>query len=328
MRCLTAVATLGMLLAGCFGSGSDGGDAAGPDLPSGSPTPSTAPGSGNGTSTIALAPKWQVGQSWTWRMDGSALQEPVEGTTVVVKADDATYDVGAADVASGAALYPFHVVAFGAVDAACLCWQAHGHPVELLRFPLADGMRYTTDFWSAPGAEVVLNASEVAGPDGPEPGFRAVASYSQGGTFLEADYSPARGQFVRVATYFGGQEPFAEAVLVSSSTGSEGLAFRGTELARFTASNADPASLAPHPVTVPDGAEVVLLVCFLPGAPGVYAAELSTVGSPLACAGASAERTTHAGTYTTATPGPGSVTATPGGQGGINVEVFAIDTTV
>lgn len=329
MRWLTVLATLCVLSAGCFGGG-DGGEPTGPDGPSGTPTPSTGPGGGgNGSSNPAvLAPKWQVGQSWTWRMDGSALSEPVEGTTMVVAADGATYDVGAADVAGGAALYPFHVVAFGAVDTACLCWQAHGSPVELLRFPLADGMRFTTDFWAAPGAEVVLNATEVAGPDGPEPGFRAVASYAQGGTFLQADYSPARGQFVRVATYFGGEEPFAEAVLVSSSMGSAGIAFRGTELARFTASSADPASLAPHPVTVQDGAEVVLLICFLPGAPGMYAAELTTVGSPLACGGASAERTMHAGTYTTATPGPGSVTAATGGQGSINVEVFAIDTTV
>ena len=40
------------------------------------------------------------------------------------------------------------------------------------------------------------------------------ASFAEGGTFLQADYSVSLGQFVRVATYFGAAEPFAEAVLV------------------------------------------------------------------------------------------------------------------
>ena len=323
-----------VLSSGCFGSseGGDGGDGGDDSDPAGPGGGTPAPGTGMAGNTsapavVAAPPVWTVGQSWTWKITGSALSEPVEGTTVVVAADGATYDVGAADVAAGAALFPFHVVAFGDVDADCLCWQAHGHSVELLRFPLANGTRFTTDFWSAQGAEVLLEATEVAGPDGVEPGFRAVASYADGRTFLQADYSPARGQFVRVATYFGGEEPFAEAVLVASSSGATGIAFRATELARFTASSADPASLAPHPVTVPDGSEVVMLACFLPGAPGAYFVELSTVGSPLACGGASAERTTYAGTHTTATPGPGSVTPMLGGQGSINVEVFAVDTT-
>lgn len=330
MRWLPVLGLLGVVLAGCLGGGSD----AGP-TETGTTTSSTgtagrgSSAGGNATSAGPEAdpPVWQVGQSWTWRITGSALSEPVEGTSVVVAADGGTYEVGAADVAGGAALFPFHVVAFGDVAADCLCWQAHGHPVELLRFPLANGTRFTTDFWSAPGAEVVLEATEVAGPDGVEPGFRAVASYAEGGTFLQADYSPARGQFVRVATYFGNAEPFAEASLVGEATGATGLAFRATELARFTASAADPASLAPHPVTVPDGSEIVMLACFLPGAPGAYFVELGTVGSPVACGTASADRTTFAGTYTAATPGPGSVTATVGGQGSVNVEVFAVDTT-
>ena len=269
-----------------------------------------------------------MGQSWTWRLSGSSLAEEREGTTVVLAADGATYDVGASDVAGGAALFPFHVVAFGAVDASCLCWEAHGHPVGFLRFPLADGDQFTTDFWAAPGAQVAIDATEVAGPDGVQAGFRAVASYAEGGVFAEADYAPALGQFVRVATYFGDPEPFAEAVLVSQATGASGIGFRATELARYTASSADPASLAPHPVTVPDGSEVVLLACFLPGEQGFYGAELSTAGLPLACGGGSTEQTMYAGTHTDAMAGPGSVTAAVGGQGSINVEVFAIDTTV
>jgi hypothetical protein len=330
VRWLPLLGALCVLSAGCLGGNEGGdGDPDGLTPATGTPGPGTGP-DGNGTSTpatVAAPPAWTVGQSWTWRITGSALTEPVEGTTVVVAADGATYDVGVADVAGGAALFPFHVVGIGGVDAGCLCWQAHGHSVELLRFPLADGTRFTTDFWAAPGAQVVLNATEVAGPDGPEAGFRAVASYAGGGTFLQADYAPARGQFVRVATYFGGSEPFAEAQLVSQTMGATGIPFHATELARYTASAADPSSLAPHPVNVPNGSDIVLLACFLPAADGAYFVELSTAALPLACGGASQERTTYAGTHTAATAGPGSVTAAVGGQGSINVEVFAVDTT-
>lgn len=330
MRWLPVLGVFCVAFAGCFGGGSedgqdagDGSATAGPDAGAGT--------SGNGTPpplVVEAPPVWAVGQSWTWRLTGSSLAEAAEGTSVVIAAGGGAYDIGAADVAGGAALYPFHVVGFGAVDASCLCWEAHGHSVELLRFPLADGDRFTTDFWSAPGAEVVLAATEVTGPEGPEPGFRAVASYAEGGTFIQADYAPARGQFVRVATYFGGEEPFAEAVLVGEATGVTGVGFRATELARYSASAADPASLAPHPVTVPDGSEVVMLACFLPGAEGFYAAELSTAGMPMACGGGNPDGTRFAGAHTDAIPGPGSVTAATGGQGSINVEVFAVDTTV
>lgn len=329
MRWLPLLAVLCLASAGCFGGGSDGGDPAAP-VTTDAPGPDAGTG-GNDTpepAVVEAPPPWTVGQSWTWRLTGSSLAEAREGTTVVLAADGTTYDVGAGDVAGGAALFPFHVIAFGAVDAACLCWEAHGHPVELLRFPLADGDRFTTDFWAAPGAQVAINASDVAGPDGVQAGFRAVVSYADGGVFAEADYAPALGQFVRVATYFGNAEPFAEAVLLSSASGAAGIGFRATELARFTARAADPASLAPHPLTVPDGSEIVLLACFLPGAQGFYGAELSTAGVPLACGGGSTEQTMYAGTHTEAMAGPGSVTAAAGGQGGINVEVFAIDTTV
>lgn len=329
MRWLPAfVVLLGLASAGCLGGGGSD-DPVAPDggmSNTGSMTPVGAPAGPR--LGVESPPTWTVGQSWTWRLTGSSLGEAAEGTSVVVAVGGGTYDIGAGDVAGGAALYPFHVIGFGAIDPACLCWEAHGSPVEMLRFPLADGDRFTTDFWSAPGAAVVLNATEVAGPDGLEPGFRAVATYAEGGVFLQADYAPARGQFVRVATYFGAAEPFAEAVLVGEGGGATGVGFRATELARYRASAADPASLAPHPVTVPPGSEVVMLSCFLPAAQGFYAAGLSTAGLPIGCAGGFSDQTRFAGRYTEATAGPGSVSAATGGQGTISVEVFAVDTTV
>lgn len=200
-------------------------------------------------------------------------------------------------------------------------------PVELLRFPLGNGTTFTSDLWSAPGATVTIAATEVAGPDGPEPGFRSTVAYSGGGTFVAADYSPQRGQFVRVATHFGSETAFAEAILLSESSGATGEGFRATDLARFNGNAGDPASLAPRAMTVPDGAEELVLACFLPGDQGFYGAEVTTAAIPLACAGGAMGETKIASTFTGAMAGPGSVQAVAGGQGGINVEVFAIDTT-
>lgn len=318
-----------MVVAGCLGEG----DAppAGPDADdlgagdsAGDPQ---ASGNGSAVAPVAAPPAWTVGQSWSWRLTSGALEAPVDATTVVLAADGTTYDVGVPDVAQGAGVLPFHLVGLGPLSAACLCWQAHGLPVELVRFPLSDGQRFTADFWSAPGAEVAITAMEVAGPDGPEPGFRSVVSFSGGGTFLMADYSPQRGQFVRVASYFGGETPFAEAVLAGEGSGMAGIGFRAVGLARYNANAGDPASLAPQPLDVPAGSEVVLLGCFLPGDEGAYGAQLTTAGLPLACAGVSPGQTSYAGTYAAATPGPGLVVGVAGGESGVNVEVFAIDTT-
>lgn len=327
MRAVAAVALAALLAAGCLG-GNDpatGGDPATPG-PSGE-----ASGGSLGANTSAAAPvaapQWSVGQSWTWRLTSAAVDGPAEATTVVLAAQGGSYDVGATSTQEIAALYPFHLVGVGAVDAATLAWQAHGLPVTLLRFPLVDGATFTADLWGAAGAVVMLAAQQVAGPDGPEPGFRATAAYADGGTFLAADYAPARGQFVRVASYFRADEPFAEAVLVREGAGGEATPFRVTDLARFPMSAGDPASLAPRPFTMPAGSDLAMLACFLSGAQGYYSAQMEVAGVPMACAGGGAGATKLAWAYTAVLAPNGSVSAAAAGPGTSTIEAFAIDTT-
>lgn len=326
MRLLALAAVLALLLAGCSNGGGKTGDAE--DGGSGAAA-STDGGlaAGNATSDPApvAAPVWQVGQSWTWTLSSGALDGEVSATTVVLAADGGTYDFGATNTQEAASLYPFHLVGVGAVDAGTLAWQAHGTPVQLLRFPLRHGDVFTADFWSAPGAQVTIEATTIEAPGGAQPGYRSTVAYSGGGTFLQADYAPALGQFTRVASHFGSETPFAEARLARAEGGATGTPFRVTDLARFTASAGDPSSLAPRPFTMPAGSEIAMLACFLPGDQGFYSAQMETAGVPTACAGGSAGQTKLAWTYTTTLAPNGSVTAAPGGQGSMNVEAFAID---
>src|SRR5688572_15392875 len=192
-----------LALAGCFGGGSKGGPA--PGHGSSTMTGTDVP-EGNATGSSLDAPTWTVGQSWRWTITAGVLANSQTVTTTVLAADGGSYDVGIALSTQGAGAYPFHLIPLGLVDAATLAWEAHGLPVNLVRFPLQDGDAYTADLWGAPGAQITTVAMEVDGPDGLEPGFRSTASYSGGGTFVEADYAPGLGQFVRVASYFGQEE--------------------------------------------------------------------------------------------------------------------------
>lgn len=328
MRVAVALAVL-VVLAGCS------------DAPKGDGTTretfSTAPGTSAPLPADALdgsaPPNWQVGQSWTWRIESSRLTNAQETRLVVLSANGITYHVGATDFADAVLAYPFHLLGLGDIDATTLAWQAHGSKVQFLRFPLIDGDRFTNDFWSAPGADVELRAMNVTGPRGPEPGFRSTAYYAGSDTvFMEADYATARGQFVRVATMFGGSEPFAQATLVGDRANETGIAFRVTDLARWTATAEDPTTLTTRQATVASGVEWALIACFLPSEPGRYDAFLSVPGGASSCNGQGGDPA--AGQYQAAaisTDGMGgAATVTPvvGGQGALTIEAFAIDTTL
>jgi hypothetical protein len=318
------------LLAGCAG----GGDApaaagGGPSGDAGAgPSDADAPPQ-DGTAGAAAAPIWQVGQWWTWRLEASAAPEPMEATTVVLAADGASYSIGSPDAGAAAQAYPFHLVGLGPVARDTLAWQAHGVPVRFLRFPVVDGDSWTADFWGAPGATVTVRSATVAGPGGPEPGFRSEASYAGGGLFAAASWSPARGQFVQVQSYFGGPDPFATASLVAEGLGGvEGRPFVATDLARRSASAADPPSLAPVEVAVPDEADLVLMACFLGGGPGLHQAVLDYGGPPMeGCNATTADGSLHYVAVTAeAQGGSGRLAVAPAGQGSVTVEVFAVAT--
>lgn len=327
MRRAALLAAFVVLLAGCSDGG---GDAPGGDGDASSTATGTSGGMqpGNGTEVVAAPPLWATGTSWRWTLRSGALAQEQTVTTTVIAADGGQYDVGVNAFAAAAGVYPFHLVPIGPVDAATLAWQAHGSPVNFIRFPLRDGDTFTTDLWSAPGAIVVVEAANVTTPSGGMPGFRSTASYANGGTFAQADYAPAVGQFVRIASYFGAEQPFAEATLDGEVDPPEAATpFRASDVARYNANAGDPPSLAPRPVNIPAGTETVLLACFVPSSPG-YGAELTTAGAPSVCASSgSGTGTQLSWGYAGASPGPGTVTGLVGGaDGGTTVEVFAVDT--
>lgn len=318
-----------LALAGCS-------DPPGPSAPSdggASPT-SGAPVGGsvamNGTA-VGAAPEWRVGQWWSWRVESASAAAPLEATTAVLAADGDGYQVGAPNPDAAALLFPFHIVALGGVKRGTLAWEAHGAPVQFLRFPLRDGDRFTADFWAAPGAEVVLRAASVQGPDGPEPGFRATATYAGSeAVFAEAEWSLLRGQFVRVATHFGAEAPFATATLLAEGLEARAVKpFLATDLVRWSANLGDPAGLAPRTFSVPADADLVLFVCFLGGAQGHFQATMtlsdlqSAVCQISAPTGVALE---YSAQTRPAAAGEGRVTVAPAGQAGVTVEVFAVKT--
>lgn len=324
MRVAVALVVV-VVLAGCSDAPKDNG-------PATSATGSSGP---NGTEPGEAAaqngsvpPTWQVGQSWRWRIESTRLADAIETNLVVLTAGGATYDIGTTNLTTADDAYPFHLLGLGAVDATTLAWEAHGAPVQFLRFPLTDGERFTTDFWSAAGAEVEIRAANVIGPSGPEPGFRSTAYYAgSDSVFMEADYASARGQFVRVATRFGATEPFAEASLIGDGDNETGHAFRATDLARWTAQSGDPSTLTPRQAQVGDADDLVLLACFLPADPGNYQAYLTVQSGTISCGSQGTLQGSGYQSYSISTgPGQANLAAIVVGQGSITVEAFAIDT--
>jgi hypothetical protein len=325
---------LALLLVGLMALSGCSSPSAAPKEPlsaTGAPSASASPAA-NATGPGMAAPQWQVGQWWTWRIASASASSPLEATTAVVAADGASYQVGSAQPEKAAQLFPFHLVALGTVEKATLAWQAHGSPVQFLRFPLRDGDKFKADFWGAPAADVVVRAATVTGPAGPEPGFTATATYS--GTpeavFAEADWSTQRGQFVRVATRFGAETPFATATLVGEGRDAKDTKpFAATELVRWSVHLDAPDNLAPRTFSVPADAQMVLMACFLGGAAGHFQATM-TLSDQQATTCQSTDPAGGGLAYSAQTrpavAGQGEVAAAPAGQAGVTVEIFAVKT--
>lgn len=316
-----------LLLAGCSDSAKTGGGAEDGSM-TGTQTEDTGAVPGN----LSLGPPaWQVGQSWTWRLETSGLPEPAEATTVVLAADGASYDVGTTDRGEATLAYPFHLVGFGSVDKATMAWQAHGSPVQLVRFPLKDGDSWTADFWSAPGATVTVRLDNVTGLQGYEPGAKVNVTYAGGDSlYLEAEWSIGLGQFTRVSSHFGNVVPFATATLVRTGTDASGSPFEATDLFRGVANAGAPQGLTPTQVTVPADATYLVTTCFMSfaGQPGLYALRFNQPVASTGCAGGNTPgfSSAYASTGADVTAGPGVVDLAAGGPGSITGEVFAVRT--
>lgn len=294
--------------------------------------PTGAPGVGDAPALpvpagAADGPAWQVGQWWRWKLEAAPAESAYEATTVVLAADPVSFDVGSPDAQAAGLVYPFHLVGFGSVPRASLAWQAHGSPVQFLRFPIVDGDSWTSDFWSAPGATVTVRNATVQGPGGPEPGYRSEVTYAGGGVFLAASWSMQRSQFVQVQSFFGGEAPFASAILVDEGKGGQdGKPFVVTDLLR-TSSNPT-APQPPASFTVPAGADLLLMACFLGGGPGRFDAVVSPPGgAPATCGTVRQDASLFYQAYTVPVQqGAGQAVLLPAGQGGVTLELFAVTT--
>ncbi|MEK6976614.1 MAG: hypothetical protein AABY18_09760 [Candidatus Thermoplasmatota archaeon] len=319
-----------LLVAGCS---DDGGGLTGPGDGSATPTFGAPLGGGAPTNASLDAPKWQVGQSWTWTVQKADAPEAFEATTVVLAAGADGYDVGTTDVAQAAQVYPFHLIGLGQVDNGTLAWQAHGGPVQLLRFPLKDGDAWTADFWGAPGATVTLTFGPVLSFGG-GPGATVQVRYAgSDALFLAAEYSFTLGQFTRVASYFGGSWDFATATLVSTGHGTSGTPFEAFDLYRGSVSAGQPQGMAPTPLTINATANFMVMACFFDydGGMGSYRATLSALdGSLLTCQGASAPPSGPSGSYQALShqvpAGPAALEVTAAGVGSITAELFGVRT--
>jgi len=182
------------------------------------PPPEIASGSGGATAAAALdgpvdAPDWVPGQWWTWEVTGRDYGT-FRVTTVVAQASEDGYVIGATETSPGLIANVFHIPPLGQVDRANLAWQAHAMPVRLLDFPLFDGKTWSGEL---EGIKLEMEATEFA-LDG-ERAFRIdsrLAEFDDQGPRLV--YSPTRG-LLEVHIHYGGEAPFASAVVVASGGG-------------------------------------------------------------------------------------------------------------
>lgn len=198
-------------LAGCLGG------------PGETAAPEDAPGDGSGADPdpvegppSATAPTLSPGDWWRWEVTGRNFGT-FEVTTVVARAGPGGYGFGATERAPALHGHLFHVPPLGAVGTD-LGWTAHGHPVDLVRFPLSDGGTWEG---SIEGRPVAFTAQAV------QVGDRTV--FEVDGRFLDFDgqgprlvYDPALGMFSEVALHYGGDVPFSTARVVASGHGHEG----------------------------------------------------------------------------------------------------------
>lgn len=325
-----------LLLAGCASpsgeapveASPEGSDASGPDATAALPSLPALDGA---------APVWLPGDWWTWRFTSASHPEPRQVTTLVLAADAAGYVVGPTDLEEGLAALPTHVVPLGPVAAADLSWDAHGVPVALVDFPLADGKTWSGDLWFAPGLTYSARAADVPGPAGPEPGFAIEARDGSDVLQARANWSTARGTFLEVHYYFGAAAPFDSLVLVEQGRGRTEPGFVLEIASPYRAGAAIPVvgvggpPPAPGGFDVADGATDVLFVCFLGGAPGTYEGALrAPSGANARCSLQNPPgdgKVVEQAVRLAAEPGAWSVALAPAGQGFAFAEAFAIAAT-
>lgn len=226
-----------------------------------------------------LAPEYEVGDWWTYRVRSPFYGvEESEVTVVVANESAAGYTLGHAATGNasgeGALLaLLFHMPALGPVTDA-LAYDVHGTRFEPVRFPLEEGLAWDTT-WVA--SEVALTARLVNGT------WRINNSGEEttGGLTYELEYDPAQRALSRFARIDAAGVVRQEIELVASGTGFVGevVAPGSIEVvlleSRSTGSLSGGMPASPQPsFSPPEGVDTLLVACIAGGAPGQYQAEV------------------------------------------------------
>lgn len=158
-RALALLLVVGLLMAGCVGTGQDPASTDGNDTAPASASSSAdsvddatnaTASSADEARSLSEPPVWEGGEWWTVRIYSSLIDEDVTVTRVVTGTEGEDYLVGIPqDSWDGRALV-FHVPGFGEVRRSDLSFEAHDVRFELLDFPLTPGKTWTTEFEGLP----------------------------------------------------------------------------------------------------------------------------------------------------------------------------------
>ena len=292
LRCLVAM----VLLSGCAGpdDDSDSDGASSPD--------EGQPGPGDALPAQVQAPILEVGQAWTFRTAGY-WDFTEEITVVVARADAQGYLLAGATEADLADEVAWDRAYFGAVDLALQ--PSDGGYGGWLQFPLTDGAT-----WSIAGVPVQATVGNVSSPAGDVPGF--IIRGETANIRIELDYAPSLAAVTHYALSHPGQDGPADTLdLVSTGTATSWVSIERGDEAYYSPVFGDAAEAGTLPpgqidVTAEDDA--------------VYVWAIADDGARVAVHTGSATIWTFEGSGTPnfrlerfpATPGPWTVTATPG----------------
>ena len=221
----------------------------------------------------AYAPDWRIGDWWTFRI-GSSYASAREITIIVVGADDQAYAVAASTETTALESIWWHLPPIGIVDRADLSWEAHDEPTEILRFPLADGARWTG---SMEGQEIGFAAEQL-----PTGAFEVTGLYDGEWLAVRYVYDPAVGQFTNATLNYGSDtNSWSTLELLASGHGYAQPSFLPMYDDAFLGGFGDVAEPTPmEEFEVPDETSHVMFGCMAEGIVGEFRVQVQPSEGP------------------------------------------------
>lgn len=219
------------------------------------------------------APRWSVGDWWSYTLASDVYEVQGNITVVVTNVTDDGYILGApADEDATVALLQ-HLPALGPVRND-LSYDVHETRFDPIRFPLEDGLTWETTWITADVrfAARLENGTWNITNDG---------HHEDAGAWYNLTYDPAVGAFTRFARVgLDGRvriaaEMFASGTNLTGDFRAPGNIRVALLESRTSGSVSGGMPTAPNPTfTAPEGAQTLLVGCLAGGAPGQYHAEV------------------------------------------------------